>query len=366
MSRTPAVAAVGWVLLGWAVAGGQQPPIAPMLQQLVTGRVPLAIVSGRVVNPVGWPPGRGSSQSGYPGTQEELSYSGGGSIGSFRYRRTGPQGELSVELDSEGRFHFLRNEKERTAAGPVDLVQAPGEPVLLTVGPAGRQQAYRAATLWHLAVTEPEVCRRHVYPVLETMRPQWQLARKAAQVETLLVKHAAEDRQAERQQWADLVAELAGDQPAKREAAERRLRAGGTAALAYLGQLDLADLEAEQQLRIRRILRSAPRHKTDRSPPGQKTDDAPEQVARLLADDPSIWLALLGRPDPAVRRAAAKRLGTLLGEPLQIDPAADPASQGPARDALRARIEKAGGRGQGAAAPGKSEPKPRREGHAEE
>jgi hypothetical protein len=65
----------------------------------------------------------------------------------------------------------------------------------------------------------------------------------------------------------------------------------------------------------------------------------------LLANDPSVWLELLARPDPSIRHAAVQRLAALLGEPVRVDPAADPASQKPARDALRARIEKAAGRG---------------------
>ena len=189
---------------------------------------------------------------------------------------------------------------------------------------------------------EPKICQSHVYPVLDLLRPQWQIGRKAAQIEAALVKHAADDRPKDRQQWAELVKDLGGDQPAKRDAAERRLRAGGAAALAYLQQLDPADLNAEQQVRIRRVLRAHPRKKVESQPKG---DDTPEQAARLLAGDPSIWLALLSRPDAAARHAAAKRLETLLGRPIEVDPAAEPASQKAARDALRARIEKAAGHG---------------------
>jgi hypothetical protein len=321
--------AVLWVLLSCAAACAQQRPVAPMLQRYA-GHIGLAIVSGRVVNPAGWHFGNNSSTSSDDTTREEISFSGGGASGSLRYRRVSPQEDLSLDMNAEGRLHFLHHEKE-DAAGPVEFVQAPGEPLTLSIGPPDHQQVYRAATLWHLAVTQPEACRRHVYPVLEALRPQWQLARTAAQVEARLLRLSADAERDQRRQWADLVAQLADDRFAKREAADRGLRAGGIAALAYLEQLDLRRLEAEQQFRIRRMLKSTER---------QRTEDTPEQAAGLLADDPSVWLALLARPDPPTRRTAAQRLSAILGSPVQVDPAADPASQKQARDALRARIEK--------------------------
>jgi hypothetical protein len=71
----------------------------------------------------------------------------------------------------------------------------------------------------------------------------------------------------------------------------------------------------------------------------QAGDDVPEQIAASLADDPSVWLALLGRSDVATRRTAAQQLTTLLGHSIEIDPAADPVSQEKARDELRKTIE---------------------------
>ncbi len=346
MSRILLVAALMWAL-SCAPAEARERvapiPIPPLqlggtLQQVVASQITLVVASGRIVHPGNWPDGRGSSNATLPGGQESLSFSRGSTNGSLMYRRVGPQGDLTLDFDSEGRFHFIRQEKERAASVPVELTQTPDKSLVLTIGPPEHQQTYRAATLWHLAVIEPEICRSHVYPVLDLLRPQWQIGRKAAQIEATLVKQAVEDWPADRQPWADLVKDLGSDQPAKRNAAEHRLRAGGPAALAYLQQLDPADLNAEQQARIRHIQRAPPRKKVEAQPKG---DDTPEQAARLLAGDPSIWLALLSRPDAAARRAAAKRLGTLLGGPIEVDPAADPANQKAARDALRARIEKA-------------------------
>ena len=330
MCRKAAGVALAWLVMGCAPAYAQQRPTAPLLTQVVAGRVELAIASGRIVSPGGRQLGNGGWTSSSGSTHEELSSSGTGESTSLRYQRTSPQEDFSLSLDSAGHFRFRRHVKE-SSAGPVELVQTPGDPLVLSVGPQDHQQVYRGATLWHLAATQPDLCQTHVYPVLELLRPQWQLAQLAARVETQLLRLTADDRQQERQRWDILVAQLADERFGRRDAADRGLRAGGGAALAYLKQLDLRRLEPEQQFRIRRILHSA-------GPP--RNDDTPEQAAGLLAGDPAVWLALAARPDPSIRQTAVQRLTALLGETIHIDPAADPATQKPARDALRARLEK--------------------------
>ena len=73
----------------------------------------------------------------------------------------------------------------------------------------------------------------------------------------------------------------------------------------------------------------------------QKADDAAEQVAAWLLEDPMIWLALLSRPDATVRKVAAKKIASILGESISVDPAADPATQKEQRPAPRRRLEQA-------------------------
>ena len=90
-------------------------------------------------------------------------------------------------------------------------------------------------------------------------------------------------------------------------------------------------MDAEQQFRVDRIAESFR---------GQTASDTTEQVAALLAADPSVWLALLERRQEATRRAAAKQLGVLLGEPIGVDPVADPATQKERREQLRAKLER--------------------------
>ncbi|MGD0900938.1 MAG: hypothetical protein ABR915_24155, partial [Thermoguttaceae bacterium] len=257
MYRTRIAAVVGWVLAGSAAAFAQAPPVAPMLQHIPASRMlGLAVVSGRIVNTHSWQFGGHTSSSTDGTSREEMSFNGNGNTGSVRYQRTSPAEDFSLEINSEGRFHFLRREKENAGAASVEFVQEPGEPVTLSVGPADHRQVHRAPTFWHLAIIQREACRQHVYPLLDALRPRWQVARTADLVESQLLKLAADDNKHERQQWAGLVEQLADDRFAKREAADRQLRAGGTAAIAYLRQLDFTRLDPEQQSRVRRILRS--------------------------------------------------------------------------------------------------------------
>ena len=70
-----------------------------------------------------------------------------------------------------------------------------------------------------------------------------------------------------------------------------------------LEQLDDAQLDAEQQFRVRRIIASFR---------ARIVADVPDQIAAKLFLDPLIWLALLDRPEKATRAAAAKQLAALL------------------------------------------------------
>ena len=104
----------------------------------------------------------------------------------------------------------------------------------------------------------------------------------------------------------------------------------------YLRRLDLCQLDDEQQVRIRRIVDVPLRFDNARVQTG--SDETADEIAMRLATDPAAWLILLERPDKATRRVAAKQLADLLGEPIGVDPAADPATQTKQREQLRAKI----------------------------
>ena len=181
-----------------------------------------------------------------------------------------------------------------------------------------------------MLIAQPKECRQHLLPLLEVLRPNWRLADVAASIEQRLLQQANGDGTSDGARWAALVAQLADDSFAKRQAADRALRSGDAAAFAYLRQLDFDRLDAEQQLRVRRIIDALT---------GPNMDDSVEQVAASLAGDPAVWLALLARSEPATRQTAARQLAALLGEPVPVDPTADPETQKDKREQVRLRIE---------------------------
>jgi hypothetical protein len=325
-----AIVAVGLGLLGGAAVSAQR--AASVAQNLLFGRLRPNIVSGRIVNGTGWHFGNGSSiaNSG----KEKLTFRGNGGSGSLSYERTTPQEQFSLEAGSEGRLSFSRrttpDAKAEAAPVTVRFEQAPGEPLSLAIGTEGKQTVYRGATVWHLLLAQPEECGKYLIPTLEELRPQWQLSQAATTLEGELLKVAAA-KQLDRRQWAALVQQLGDNHFAKREAADRQLRAVGPRLLGYLQQFDLDQLDAEQQFRVRRIMRSLAQ---------QSAEDTPAQVASWLVEDPAIWLALLTRPDASTRRVAAQRLATILGEQIPVDPAAEPATQKAPLEQLRAKIER--------------------------
>ena len=329
-TRTGLLAAALGLSLG-AVAFSDEPLAAPLLHKMIAGRMTPCVIAGRIVNMAGWHFGNGTANQSNGDVKEQVVFRGNGGAGSLSYERTSPQDDFLLEINSEGRFHFRRRSQTQKVFVPVEFTQVPGEPLSLALGPEGRQQVNRAPTLWHLLLAQPESCHRHVIPALEVLRSQWQFSQTAASIETQLLQMAAGSKREDRLHWNRLVEDLADGRFATREAADRELRAAGPSILGYLNQLDFKRLDAEQQFRVRRVITCLARH---------ATDDTPEQVAASLVEDPWIWAALLSRPAESTRRTAVRRLTEILGEPIGVDPAADPASQKSRCEELRAKVEK--------------------------
>jgi len=304
-------------------------PIAetPTLNQAVrSGWLRFAIVSGRLIikgSQVG------NISSNPSGGNERLSIRSVGGKASLNYELSTAGQQLSIVVGAGNQAVIRRTPKGDSTLVPVRFEQSPGKPASLTLGAAGRQQTYRAASLWHLMIARPEECRRHLAPLLELLGPAWKLCSVAELAEAELLRLAAVGGMPNRSRWAALVEQLADDRFAKREAADRQLRAAGPAVLSYLQGLDSGRLDAEQQFRIRRIIVSMS---------GQVTDDDARQIASRLVGDRAVWLSLLSRPQQSTRRLAARQLSALLGEPISFDPAAEPAVRNKQIEKLRSRI----------------------------
>jgi hypothetical protein len=249
------------------------------------------------------------------------------------YERTTRDERLTFSLSgsaSQG-VCIRRAPRGQSAVVAVEFKQSRKEKTTLTIGSGDRKQVFHAADLWRLAIDQPTQCEQHLFPLLAMLRRDWNFAEMASTIELHLLEGAREHPTAARDRWTTLVEQLDDDSFAKREAADRALRAGGPAALKYLRQLDFNRLDAEQQFRVHRIIEALA---------GSPEDDSPTEVAASLAADPMVWLSLLARPEAATRRTAAEQLAALFGEPLKLDPAADPNSQKQQRERLREKIEK--------------------------
>jgi hypothetical protein len=238
-------------------------------------------------------------------------------------------GSLAVEISGHRQFAHLRYAPLGAAPlKPVEYTQADDERVALIVGTGDRKQVFRAADLWQLALAHPQECKQWLTPLLLRLRPGRSLTDMSDRIESKLLSLHSDEMAARRIRWAELVAQLGDDRFGKRQAADRALRAEGLALLGYLRRLDFRRLDAEQQFRVRRILESL----------GGHDDDSVEVAAITLAEEPMVWLVLLGRPEERARKAAARQLASLLGRRIDVDPAADPATQKENRERLRAII----------------------------
>ncbi|MFH1919523.1 MAG: hypothetical protein ABIP48_06505 [Planctomycetota bacterium] len=315
-----------------AGASAEEPPKplqTPKLTEVVRqGWLRAQIVSGRITFR-GTRLGSKSDVAKSNGREERVSLRVTAQELAMRYDLSAPNEELLLEITGADEFHARRIPKGDGGPAPVDFRQSAGEPLRLTVGPAGEERVYSAQSLWHLLVAAPAICSQHLVPLLQVLDEQWDLTTTAEQVEVDLLQAAGEGNLPDPRRWGALVEQLGDQRYARREAADRELRTLGRIVLTYLEQLDQSRLDAEQRYRVRRILIALS---------ASMENDTPPQIARWLAGDPVVWLAMLTRDDESTRRLAAERLEALLGKPVEFDPAADAPTRASQIEQLRARI----------------------------
>jgi hypothetical protein len=337
LCRALAVVLTGLPLTVLAAAEG--PPKAPETPRLVAaarlGWLRARIVSGRITF--------GATRLGSVndsatdgGRKERLQIRIAGQEFAINYELATPDERLLIEIAGPDQLHVRRTPQGDSGQTAVDFRQPAEGPLRLSVGPGEGEEVegeeaevYEGPGLWHLLVTQPETCRKQLIPLLHILNGEWDLDQMAEAVEAELVRAAAEGDLPDPQHWAALVEQLGDDRFARRQAADRELRSLGRVVSTYLQQLDMSQLDAEQQYRVLRILRTL----------GDRMDnDTPPEVAGWLAGDPVIWLAMLSRDDEPTRRLAAERLEALLGGPIPFDPAADAEARQKQIDELRPRI----------------------------
>ena len=292
------------------------------------------IADGRI-EATGLEPGMECEQTSTGGSdrQEKLAFStNADQEASVEYELSSATEQVTVEVIDGRQVTLARHAaKDNKATTQVDFSQPNDGPLSLTVTEHGVVRRAEGPTVWHLLVAEPELCRRHLLPLLEMLRSDWHLMEVSQAIEAQMVRTAEAYQPENLQRWSALVADLASEKFTVRQGAERQLRAAGSAVFPFLQGLDRAKLDFEQSSRIQRILES--RYGGD--------EDTAELAASELMTDRILWVDLADRPQATVRHAAARQLAFLLGANPRFDPDAPAETRRAQLAALRRRIETA-------------------------
>jgi hypothetical protein len=318
-------------LLGWALlptlAAAQPGPLTPsrpiprssfhvknLADASRKGLLYVGLESGRIKVEINRLPPTPSGQNGKP-QDEQLTVRNSGGDFSIEYVKPGTDRRVSIEIGvSTGRVRIVQQPEAGADLLPVEFIQPPCGPLSLILGARQSQRVIHGASLWHLMIGYPEICRQHLLPLLQLIDSRWDPGKLAADLEEDLILLARSQDVPDRHHWDALVAQLRDERYTRREAADRQLRACGRIVIHYLRQLDPARLDAEQKFRVRRIIAALG---------DNEGIDTPDRVTSWLAGDPSIWLGLLSRDSESTRRLALQQLSSLLDKPLVFDPAAD-------------------------------------------
>lgn len=340
LRRWAVVTLVGALLGSLSSAGGTcragEFQIHPDLMQLLRW-LQFRITSGQVVaHSPQFDRNTASTARGENDRQERLSVTLVGGVPSLDYSLTGPEEEASIQLREGTTLVVERRWGPKDSPRKLDFQQNLGEPLVLTVDDLPRQATLHGATLWHLWLEDPEVCREYLQPVLKALRQDWDPQQTAERIEQSLLRAGTMHRVPDRRRWAEWVAELGHAEFSRRQQADRSLRQAGPALLPFLRGLDRDSLDAEQWYRVRQILLSL---RDDQS------EDTPSSVVAWLVADPQAWLAFLAREDASLRSLAWQHLKELLpDERLEFDPTGEPESRQRQLARLRARFTLPNGR----------------------
>ena len=196
--------------------------------------VQLRVTSGRiaVVGPASQQNVTANHTSGQQ--RERLSIDLAGGLPTISYERATRAERLSFEVvrGQQLSIHVIPHSPSEQAS--IEFSQPAEGPLSLTISSPGRTQSCSGPSLWHLLILEPGACREHLLPLLEMVRPHWDLDQQAREIETALCRRDAGQNSLNRTHWQRSVTALASDRFADREQAERELRQAGPVVLSFL------------------------------------------------------------------------------------------------------------------------------------
>jgi len=243
------------------------------------------------------------------------------------YERVNSKEELHVDLRDADHLVLSRQLLGRAGSNSVEYGQAtPGE-VSLTLRSGDKVNQMRARSLWHLMLAEPKLCREHLAPLLEELRPAWHLNRMAHGIEEGLLRWAAEHNANDQRHWAKLVADLGSERFSVRRSAQRQLLDAGQLVIPFLQSLDRSSMDAEQRHRVYSLIASL----------DYPREDSVASAVLWLSADPQTWLALLDRDEESKRAAAWAQFVLLTGDAPRFQPAATAATRTKQLAELRAQ-----------------------------
>lgn len=313
----------GWVLIATQgrVARGEDPLTMPQQFEHIVKLVQYEAAGGRLISfpqRIGHRTNQIVEQN---GIRHELQVDSRAPASSVVYVVTAPHFEVRITTDNGDHYLIQRTSTGDAPEGvepvvPLTFEQYQGKPISLTVEYGGEPQSFAVSSIWHLMLAAPQAFREELVPLLELLRPDWNLIAISDEIENTLMHQARISRVNQQMHWSTLVQGLADDRFAVREAADRHLREAGPAVLPLLRRLDPEHLDAEQRFRIRRIINHLS---------AAESVDTADTVVAWLASDPATWLSLLERDDESLRNIAAEQLRLLLGREIDFDPAAEEA-----------------------------------------
>jgi hypothetical protein len=321
-------AGVGMFLGTREVWAEELPPMPKLAEACRAGWLSVQIVSGRI-NLAGTRFGSINTTAANNGRTERLTIHSKFSGPSVTYEMSSAQERLLIELSGGNQMFVQWLPRGTTPRLPIEYRQSPGKPVTLRIGPETQAKVLEAASLWHLLVIDPDLGRQYVVPLMRAFQADVDPVRFVEELESELTRSTSVVQAPSRQRWSELVQQLGDERFARRQAADHELRQAGRLVATYLEQLDLAQLDAEQQYRVRRILDAISE---------SSGMDTPVAMATWLSGDPSIWLALLERESAAVRQVARERLEGLLGTAIALDPQATREARHEQVEQLRAQL----------------------------
>jgi hypothetical protein len=306
--RAARILLVAVTCFGASTTDAQQLQLSPQLQNNLRF-LHVGLVGGRV-NATSSYSGRSfTSTSQSKDRQESLKVDMNGAAPAVDYQLTTDGFKVGVQLTAGNDLHIVRTPTNGSSAVLFELHQPAEGRVTVIVG----DEKLQADSLWHILLAKPELAKNELEPMLRLLRPGWPLVSQARAVEEALYKQVDATAKFDRKAWSELVTKLSSGKYLEREEADRRLRELGQAIVPYLKNLNPSQLDAEQMFRIRAIAR---RYESE------ENEDNADAAAGWLAADAEIWYVLASRADASQRALVKTQLERILGEAVELDPAA--------------------------------------------